>query len=99
VPDLNTAGYAELLAQAKAPIQAARTRAALAVNAELVGPYWRLSRLIRDRQCEASWGAKVEVAGLHLADPPPDARKSLPGEADLVGPVAAAIDDRGDDEE
>lgn len=52
-------GYAELLAQAKAQIQAARTRAALAVNAELIGLYWRLGRLIVERMREAGWGARV----------------------------------------
>ena len=57
--DLDPAGYAELLAQAKAQIQPARTRAALAVNAELIGLYWRLGPLILDRQREAPWGAKV----------------------------------------
>jgi hypothetical protein len=38
MPELDPAGYAELLTQAKARIQTARTRAALAVNADLIGP-------------------------------------------------------------
>lgn len=40
--EVEPAGYAELLAQAKAQIQVARIRAALAVNTELIDLYWRL---------------------------------------------------------
>ena len=37
----------------------ARLRARLAVNAELVGLYWRLGRLILERQQADGWGSKV----------------------------------------
>jgi predicted nuclease of restriction endonuclease-like (RecB) superfamily len=51
--------YAAALAEAKALVQAARTRAVLAANAELIGLYWRLGHLILDRQVADGWGAKV----------------------------------------
>jgi predicted nuclease of restriction endonuclease-like (RecB) superfamily len=56
VPD---ASYGAALQAAKAAIQAARTRAVLAVNAELIGLYWELGRLIADRQTAEGWGTKV----------------------------------------
>ena len=40
-------------------VQSARTRAALAVNRELVELYWRLGRLILDRQDAETYGTKV----------------------------------------
>ena len=40
-------------------IQAARTRAALAVNTELIDLYWRLGQLILERQRDLGWGGKV----------------------------------------
>ena len=52
-------GYPELLAQLKASIITARTRAALAVNRELVVLYWELGRHILQRERQAGWGAKV----------------------------------------
>lgn len=39
--------------------QAARTRAVLAVNSELIGLYWDLGGLIADRQTAEGWGTKV----------------------------------------
>lgn len=57
--EIDVTGYAELLAQAKRQIHAARVRAALVVNTELIGLYWRLGRLILDRQRAEGWGAKV----------------------------------------
>lgn len=53
------AGYGELLDDLKARIHAARVRAALAVNRELVGLYWQIGRVILTRQTAAGWGAKV----------------------------------------
>ncbi|MHB1468802.1 MAG: hypothetical protein ACYCX7_06570, partial [Solirubrobacteraceae bacterium] len=47
--------YAELLERLKREIGAARTRAALAVNEELIGLYWRIGREILVRQFAASW--------------------------------------------
>ncbi|MBZ9713456.1 PDDEXK nuclease domain-containing protein [Deinococcus multiflagellatus] len=53
------ADYAELLGDLKAHIHSAQTRAALAVNRELVVLYWRLGQAILYRQGQAGWGAKV----------------------------------------
>jgi predicted nuclease of restriction endonuclease-like (RecB) superfamily len=57
--DIFPDGYADVLAHAKRTIQAARTRAVLAVNSELIMLYWDLGRLILDRQQAEGWGAKV----------------------------------------
>jgi predicted nuclease of restriction endonuclease-like (RecB) superfamily len=51
--------YPELLAHLKAEIGAARTRAALAVNAELIGLYWRIGSEILQRQEQEGWGGRV----------------------------------------
>ena len=53
------AGYGEWLADLKGRIRQARLRASLAVNAELIGLYWRIGRDILDRQQTDGWGAKV----------------------------------------
>jgi predicted nuclease of restriction endonuclease-like (RecB) superfamily len=58
-PELSSDGYAEALAEAKSAIQAARTRAVLAVNNEVIGLYWKLGRLILDRQAQLGWGSQV----------------------------------------
>ena len=52
-------GYADLLELVKAEVQAARVRAARVVNTELVVLYWRIGRLILDRQGAQGWGAGV----------------------------------------
>lgn len=60
-------GYAQLLNDAKARIQAARTRAALAVNRELIALYWDLGRMIVERQKQHGWGdAVIERLGADL---------------------------------
>lgn len=51
--------FAALLADVKERIQAAQTRAVLAVNAELVRLYWDIGRIIHDRQKREGWGAAV----------------------------------------
>ncbi|HEY5342756.1 MAG TPA: PDDEXK nuclease domain-containing protein [Solirubrobacteraceae bacterium] len=51
--------YAELLERLKREIGAARTRAALAVNEELIGLYWRIGREILQRRRQEGWGAKI----------------------------------------
>lgn len=59
-PDLvSPPGYGEWLVQLKDTIRQARLRASLAVNAELVGLYWRIGRDILDRQERSGWGSKV----------------------------------------
>jgi predicted nuclease of restriction endonuclease-like (RecB) superfamily len=65
--------YPATLAAAKAAIQAARTRAVLAANSELIGLYWQLGRLILDRQQLEGWGARVIQ---RLSD---DLRAEFPG--------------------
>jgi len=51
--------YAGLLNELKGRIQAAQTRATLAVNAELVRLYWEIGRTILERQEVEGWGARV----------------------------------------
>ncbi len=51
--------YARLLGDLKARIQASRTRAALAVNQELIALYWDMGRMIVERQQEYGWGNAV----------------------------------------
>ena len=53
------AGYPDWLAGIKKEIAQARSRAALAVNAELVQLYGRIGQEIVQRQAEQGWGAKV----------------------------------------
>jgi predicted nuclease of restriction endonuclease-like (RecB) superfamily len=53
------AGYADWLAEIKARVTAARQRAVLAANAELMRLYWQIGRDILDRQASQGWGAKV----------------------------------------
>jgi predicted nuclease of restriction endonuclease-like (RecB) superfamily len=53
------AGYPQFLAALKARIAAARTRAALAVNTELVRLYWEIGHDILLRERREGWGAKV----------------------------------------
>src|SRR3984885_8546234 len=52
-------GYLAWLADLKTRIRAARLRASLAVNSELIGLYWRIGRDILERQDAHGWGAKV----------------------------------------
>lgn len=59
MPPLVPSDYGTVLAQAKNAIQAARTRAVLAVNRELIELYWALGNLILMRQHVEGWGAKV----------------------------------------
>lgn len=51
--------YAGLLAEIKNRIQAAQTRAVLAVNSELIGLYWQIGALLEARQASEGWGAAV----------------------------------------
>ena len=51
--------FAALLADVRVRIQAAQTRAVLAVNSELVRLYWDIGRIIVDRQRREGWGAAV----------------------------------------
>ena len=53
------AGYDAFLRDIKGRVLAARTRAAFAVNAELVLLYWTVGREISQRMQEYGWGSKV----------------------------------------
>lgn len=57
IPD--SSSYTGLLADLKARIQSAQTRAALAVNGELVRLYWEIGQTILQRQETEGWGTKV----------------------------------------
>lgn len=56
-PDISS--YNHFLHDLKTRIRAARTRAALAVNCELILLYWQIGRDILKRQKHEGWGAKV----------------------------------------
>jgi DUF1016 N-terminal domain len=51
--------FAALVADVKDRIQAAQTRAVLAVNNELVRLYWDIGRIINERQQREGWGSAV----------------------------------------
>jgi len=57
--DALPADYPQFLAEIKARIAAARTRATLAVNSELISLYWEIGHEILDREQREGWGAKV----------------------------------------
>ena len=56
-PDITS--YNHFLHDLKARIRTARTRAALAVNSELILLYWQIGRDILERQEREGWGTKV----------------------------------------
>ncbi len=56
---LGTDYYEKFFASFKSRVRLAQTRAALAVNAELVGLYWELGVQLRQRDVENAWGTKV----------------------------------------
>jgi predicted nuclease of restriction endonuclease-like (RecB) superfamily len=56
---ISSVEYERLLAEIKQRISSAQTRAALAVNRELVLLYWQIGRQIAERQEIEGWGAKV----------------------------------------
>lgn len=53
------AGYADWLAELKTRVTAARQRAVLAANTELVTLYWQIGHDILQRQASQGWGSKV----------------------------------------
>jgi predicted nuclease of restriction endonuclease-like (RecB) superfamily len=56
---MNSDEYSTLLDSIKAHVRAARLRAVVAVNSELVVLYWHVGTEILKRQGEQGWGAKV----------------------------------------
>jgi predicted nuclease of restriction endonuclease-like (RecB) superfamily len=65
-------GYGEWFSDIKSRIYAARQRAALAVNTEMLQVYWRIGRDIIDKQENQGWGTKVVERLSH------DLRKEFP---------------------
>lgn len=57
--DLVPSDYATWLTEVKTRIQSARSRAALAVNSEVVHLYYSIGRDILERQAQQGWGSKV----------------------------------------
>jgi predicted nuclease of restriction endonuclease-like (RecB) superfamily len=57
--DALPADYPQFLAEIKARIGAARTRAVLAVNSELIRLYWEIGHEILERQDRERWGSGV----------------------------------------
>jgi predicted nuclease of restriction endonuclease-like (RecB) superfamily len=51
--------YSELLADVKKQIHSSRLKAVLSANAALVFLYWQIGQIIRMRQSQEGWGAKV----------------------------------------
>ena len=51
--------YQSLLADIKARIRYAQTKAALAINAEMIMLYWDIGKTIKRFQSEQGWGATV----------------------------------------
>jgi predicted nuclease of restriction endonuclease-like (RecB) superfamily len=70
-----SADYADWLALIKARVQAARTRAVLAVHREQLELYLEIGRAIREKQSEHGWGAGiVEKLAVDLKHAFPDAK-------------------------
>ncbi len=57
--DVLPADYPQFLAEVKARIAAARTRAVLAVNSELIQLYWEIGHEILEREQREGWGSGV----------------------------------------
>lgn len=69
VPD----GYPELLAAVKADVLGSQLRVTRTANTELITLYWRVGRLILDRQDQQGWGARI-INRLSV-----DLKRELPG--------------------
>lgn len=83
--------YAALLGELKDRIRSAQTRAALAVNRELVLLYWHIGQAILERQAQAGWGAKVVQRLSHdLGREFPDLKGLSPRNLQYMAQFAAA---------
>lgn len=88
------AGYAAALEEAKDAIQAARTRAVLAVNSELTSLYWQLGRLILHRQAaEGPRSGVIRRLSRDLRGAFPEMRGLSEGNLDYMRRFAAAWPD------
>lgn len=58
-PTISQADYTSWLGEVKSRIQAARTKAALSVNREMILLYWDIGRGIIEKQEELGWGKSV----------------------------------------
>jgi len=93
-PGQSLVEYGDLLELVKAQVRSARVQAARVVNTELVALYWRIGRLILDRQDAHGWGAGV--AGRLAADLRaefPTMRGLSPRNLAYMRAFAAAFDD------
>ncbi|KQV18354.1 MULTISPECIES: YhcG family protein [unclassified Kitasatospora] len=72
--DTTPPGYDDLLHDIKAEIASAQVRVHRVVNTELIAHYWRIGRIILERQDQEGYGTKV-VARLSA-----DLRTSFPGQ-------------------
>lgn len=71
--------YPGILERMKADVRASRSRAALAVNRELISLYWRLGKAIVEQQEKAGWGRSVvERLAADLKDSFPDMKGFSP---------------------
>src|SRR5580693_8764145 len=93
---VKSSDYAEWLAQLKKDIAESRTRAALAVNHELIFLYWRIGQSILDKQSRLGWGAKVvDLLSTDLQRVFPDIRGFSSRNLKYMRAFAAAYPDRG----
>jgi predicted nuclease of restriction endonuclease-like (RecB) superfamily len=87
--------YAAALAEAKRTIQAARTKAVLAVSSELITLYWDLGRLILDRQqAEGKRSRIIQRLSNDLRAEFPHMSGLSPGNLDYMRRFAAAWPER-----
>lgn len=86
--------YTAFLTGLKGQIRSAQTRAALAVNRELVLLYWQIGRAILERTAQAGWGTKVvQQLSKDLQREFPDLRGLSPRNLQYMQQFAAAWPD------
>ena len=59
LPSKSPRGYTDLLSEVKSRIRQAQTKAILSANAEMIGLYWDIGRIIHLQQKTRGWGASV----------------------------------------
>ena len=89
-------GYLEVLEDIKEKVLAARIRASLSVNRELIILYWEIGRLILQRQEAEGWGAKViDRLSVDLTREFPDQRGFSARNLKYMRKFAESFPDRG----